>query len=198
MCLNEKKFYKVIYIMKYRMYLELALVVLLVVLMYQKSHFLNNLVAHPLAKLVLLAGVVAMTHFYGRNAGIISGLIALLLFHNLFEGMESQGDSQEESEESDADESDAEQEGEESEDEQEGEESEGDKEAKAEKIISVTETIVEPTNMKDKTELEDEMRKPKDSNQDVDGVGANPQMADNQQDPFAMPSKTTEGFSLLY
>ena len=32
------------------MHLELALVILLVVLMYQKSHLLNNLVASPLAK----------------------------------------------------------------------------------------------------------------------------------------------------
>ena len=56
------------------MYLELALVVLLVVLMYQKSHFLNNFVVHPLAKLVLLVAVVAMTHYYGRNAGIFTAI----------------------------------------------------------------------------------------------------------------------------
>lgn len=115
------------------MYLELALIVLLVVLMYQKSNFLNNITSHPLAKIVLLSGVVAITHFYGRNAGIISGLIVILLFHNLFEGMENkEGESKseksdEEKDDEDVDEDDkAEVKSEDEKDEEEKDESEED------------------------------------------------------------------------
>ena len=192
------------------MHLELALVILLVVLMYQKSHLLNNLVASPLAKLLLLAGVVAITHCYGRNAGIISALISLLLFHNMFEGMESKGDDDESSDnkesfsfdedkssdsDSDAD-SDAD-----SDDDSKKKKSSKKKSSKKEsgvkKVIKDIEDIFEPMNVKDKTDMEEEMRNPKDSNKDTQGVGANPQLADNQQDPLAMPSKTKESFTLL-
>ena len=48
-------------------------------------------------------------------------------------------------------------------------------------------------NMKDKTELEDEVRKPKDSNKQKTGLAPNPQLANNENDPLSMPSKTKEG-----
>ena len=206
------------------MYLELALVVLLVVLMYQKSHFLNNFVVHPLAKLVLLVAVVAMTHYYGRNAGIISGLIALLLLHNMFEGMESKGDDEstnkssklliaknpesKDSTDSDDESTDSDDESTDSDDESTDSDNKStkgtpkvsvksDKSPIGEKVITVSETLLEPVYGNDKTSMEDEMRKPKDSNKDTQGVAANPQLADNQQDPFAMPSKTKESFTLL-
>lgn len=241
--------------MKYRVYLELALIILLVALMYQRSNFLNNMVSHPLAKLTLLAGVVGITHTFGRNAGLISGLIVLLLFHNLFEGMENKdnedkypydpnpnvdydekfGDGNKDADED----QDIDEDGDEDTDKGEGDENangdrdgdendsktkkssndkqkektyngrkphtrETEKDIDGAKIISVTQTLIEPddkegmqNNIKDKTSIEDEMRKPKDSNKEMSGVGVNPQNTTNENDPMAMPSKTKEAFSIL-
>ena len=170
-------------------YIELSLVILLVVLMYQNSHFLNNLVAHPLAKLVLLVVVVVITHLYGRNAGIILSLILLLLLHTSFEGMENKDKDSESDDESDADdESDCEEDDEESDDDDDSDDKDK-KEGFFRGLLG--------KNMKDKTELEDEVRKPKDSNKQKTGLAPNPQLANNENDPLSMPSKTKEGFAIL-
>ena len=234
--------------MKYRKYLELSLVVLLVVLMYQKSHFLNNLVEHPLAKLVLLSAVVAMAHCYGRNAGIISGLIAILLMHNMFEGMESgegEGatgnvdgtDSDVDTDSDDSDDSDADVSGNvvdgsgndaesdfyvsepydvpecsnefvtvsstkpakeiygDTNDDSEGKgEGEGKEEGKEEGDSETATSAVRET-FGNRTDIEQSLCYPNNSNNITSGLSANPTLASNENNPLAMCSKTTAGYA---
>lgn len=69
--------------------IEVLLIIILVLLMYIRTSFLQSLVRNPLAKLFLLSFVVMISHRFGVNAGILSSLILILMFHNVFEGMEN-------------------------------------------------------------------------------------------------------------
>jgi len=143
--------------MKMKFQIELALVALLVVLLYVRSPFLNQLTSHPLAKLVLLGGVAMIAQRYGRTAGILSGLIAVLLFHNMFEGMESKKeDGKEGDEEKKGDEEEEKEEGGESDEEDEDEEHQKEiEEKKIKEAMQNTELII----------IDEEMR-PVDSNKE--------------------------------
>lgn len=200
-----KKFYKVIYIMKYRKYLELSLIILLVALMYQKSNFLNNLVSNPLAKLLLLGVVVSIARIYGRNAGIISALIVILLFHNLFEGNQNMSDNKENDENSDDNtdnDSDSDSTKDNSDDDEETSNNKSkvqpaseDEETGANELTDeagvVSQKMISTT---DKTDLEEQMR-PTNSNEE-EALPDNTNTT-NEHEPLAMPSSTKEGFSLL-
>jgi cytoskeletal protein RodZ len=193
--------------MEYKLYLELALVVLLVVLMYQKSNFLNNLVSHPLAKLALLGSVVAVSHLYGRNAGLISALILILLFHNVFEGNQNMNDKSSDNQDNTDDDkksSNDDDESNDSDDETSNDDETSDESNEPQGLIDQepdeaasieTEVMNNIITNNDKTSMEEEMRKPKDSNKDV--IVANIDKATNEHDPMAVSSETKEGFSLL-
>jgi hypothetical protein len=164
--------------MNYRIYIELVLVVLLVALLYQKSNFLNNLMSYPLAKLGLLVSVVIIAHLYGRNAGIISALIAILLFHNLFEGNQNMSDGEKE-------------EGEKSE---EAEEAQGAQEVQEPEEPEENQVNNNMLSNENKTDLEVQMR-PKNSNEEE--AIPNNTTTTNENEPLAMPTSTKEGFSIL-
>lgn len=193
--------------MEYKLYLELALVVLLVVLMYQKSNFLNNVVSHPLAKLALLGSVVAISHLYGRNAGLISALILILLFHNVFEGNQNMNDKSSDKSNDNQEKTDDDKESSNDNDETNDGDSDdetSDKSNEPQGLIDQepdesasieTEVMNNIITNNDKTSMEEEMRKPKDSNKDV--IAANIDKATNEHDPMAVSSETKEGFSLL-
>lgn len=210
-----------------KLHLELALVILLVVLMYQKSNFLNRFVEHPLAKLLLLSGVVAIAHNFGRNAGVISGLIAILLFHNLFEGIENKDDDKniddkDDDKDDDNDKDSVNSDSETSDNDDDTSKTSNTTTTKTKndagdeviKTVTVSESELVPkdttkTNAdesdKDDTEgfhnkntisvdkiaLEEEMRKPKDSNKD--NTPANIEVATNEHEPLAISS---EGFTV--
>jgi hypothetical protein len=167
--------------MNYRIYIELVLVVLLVALLYQKSNFLNNLMSYPLAKLGLLVSVVIIAHLYGRNAGIISALIAILLFHNLFEGNQNMSDGEKEEGEK----------SEEAEKPEEGEEAQEAQEPEEPEENQVNNNMLSNEN---KTDLEVQMR-PKNSNEEE--AIPNNTTTTNENEPLAMPTSTKEGFSIL-
>lgn len=182
------------------LHLELALVILLVVLMYQSSNFLNRLVEHPLAKVLLLIGVVVISHNFGRNAGVISGLIVILLFHNMFEGMENKDDDASDKESTEKDDDTASSDKPKIDDEEDKEEKTTHKEKTPEPSPTQEndETETETENFEsntrhfmDKTELEEHMRKPKDSNKDH--TTANIEVATNEHEPLAV---SKEAFTL--
>ena len=45
--------------------------------------------------------------------------------------------------------------------------------------------------------MEDEMRKPKNSNKETCGIAANPTLANNQNNSLAMPTKTCNSYALF-
>ena len=71
-----------------RFQIELVLVLLLVVLMYHKPRFLLDLTDTFLGKLVLLSSVFGITHKFGRNAGVLTALVVILLMHTYHEGLD--------------------------------------------------------------------------------------------------------------
>lgn len=87
--------------MKYS--IELVLIVVLVIVMYFRPGYVRRLTEHPLAKLLMIGVLVIMTHMFGRNAGILTALIMLLMMHNVFEGMENKDDDVDTDKESDSD-----------------------------------------------------------------------------------------------
>lgn len=194
--------------MKYRKYLELSLIILLVALMYQKSNFLNNLVSNPLAKLLLLGVVVSIARIYGRNAGIISALIVILLFHNLFEGNQNMSDNKENDENSDDDtdaDNDTNDDSNDTDDENDSkinnkekvkpQPASEDEETGANELTDDAGVVSQKMiSTKDKTDLEEQMR-PTNSNEE-EALPDNSN-ATNEHEPLAMPSSTKEGFSLL-
>ena len=100
------------YIMKVKV--ELVLSALLVLLVLFRPVFLSDLTGSVLGKLLLAGGVVYVAKMYGRNAGILSALVAVLLMHIQVEGFshedvmekvgEIMGDEEEPKKEKDSDE----------------------------------------------------------------------------------------------
>jgi hypothetical protein len=163
---------------------ELALIVLLVVVMYYRPAYLRELTSHPLAKLLMIGVLVAMTHVYGRNAGILTALILVLMMHNVFEGMENKGDDN-------TDDS--------------GEESEGETSDEDEEDTNmVSEEDEEPVHQVAKTTADLISSDPSDL-RNKDKMVANPDAAganQSEDEPVAMGKDSKkpiqEGFSLYY
>jgi len=175
-----------------KLQIQLTLILVLVVLMYYTPLFLTDIARSPLGKLILISGVLGLSYKYGRNTGIISALIVLLLLHNYYEGLENKNDAKQTDKNLDDTSIKTnnvhkkEGEGEEGE-EGEGEGEEGDKhdqEASQEKEAAdkTTNTIV----------ANEESMRPKPSNETLASNGAGP-----SSEPMAMPTTTTEGFALL-
>ena len=67
---------------------EAILGVLLVVLLCFKPTFLTELTDTVLGKAVLLLCVLVVSHLYGRNAGVLTALIVIVLMHTKLEGVD--------------------------------------------------------------------------------------------------------------
>jgi hypothetical protein len=181
---------------------ELVLIVLLVVLLYQCPRLLKDITAHPLGKLVLLVAVVVITHVFGRNAGVVAALILVLLLHNLFEGMENKGDGEKSDDGEDGkDSKDSETEGD-------GEKSDADEDASGptvERDGEEEEDSVDVGPVKTTADLLDsnpgDLRNKKDD-EDVANIDAPTNPPATKDEPMAMPSvkskNNKEGFALLY
>ena len=163
---------------------EAILGVLLVVLLCYKPNFLLDLTDTVLGKAVLLLCVLGATHCYGRNAGVLTALIVIVLMHTRLEGVDEtlEKDDDKESEKP----AKAEKSDDDDDDKSVKSDDEEDKEAKqeAEAASKTTNTIVE----------NEERMRPKDSNEVVASTGKG---TETKEGPLPMPSTTTEGFALL-
>ena len=70
-----------------KLYVEIILIMFLVILMYVKSPSLNLFARSILGKITLVITVLLITTQYGRNAGILSSVIFMLLLHTSYEGI---------------------------------------------------------------------------------------------------------------
>ena len=70
-----------------KLYVEIILIMFLVILMYVKSHRLNLFAQSILGKITLVITVLLVTTQYGRNAGVLSAVIFMLLLHTSYEGI---------------------------------------------------------------------------------------------------------------
>lgn len=74
--------------------METLFIMAILIILYTDHPLLHTIVDHPLGKLILLLIVIAVTHFYGRNIGIITAMVLILLFHRMFEGMDNMNDKE--------------------------------------------------------------------------------------------------------
>ena len=72
--------------MKMRSYVEIVLIIFLVMLMYIKSPSVSTFATSILGKIALVIAVVIVTSKFGRNAGVLSAVIVVLLLHSSREG----------------------------------------------------------------------------------------------------------------
>ena len=70
-----------------KLYVEIVLIIFLVILMYVKSQSLNVFAQSILGKITLVITVLLITTQYGRNAGVLSAVIFMLLLHTSYEGI---------------------------------------------------------------------------------------------------------------
>tara|TARA_Y100000780_G_C13692883_1_gene420264 strand:+ start:4636 stop:5124 length:489 start_codon:yes stop_codon:yes gene_type:complete len=68
--------------------INIFLIIILVFLLYCRPYFLELMARNPLGKLVMLFGVIYIAHNHGVTPGIISGVIIILLMHNILEGVD--------------------------------------------------------------------------------------------------------------
>jgi hypothetical protein len=68
-------------------YAELAIGVVLLVLMYEKPHFLTEFSNSILGKAVMIIGVGFMAKTYGLVSGLLSALVVLILMEDTKEGL---------------------------------------------------------------------------------------------------------------
>jgi uncharacterized membrane protein YhiD involved in acid resistance len=83
--------------------INLYLIVILVVLLYCKPYFLDIIVQNPLGKLLMLVAVIYISHNHGITPGIMSGLIFILVMHNILEGVDETLEKQSKEDDSDID-----------------------------------------------------------------------------------------------
>lgn len=71
-----------------KQYVDLSLLALLIIFMYETPPFLNDIVNNTLGKLALLGGVVFLLYKFGNTSGILAALIFIILIHKKQEGFE--------------------------------------------------------------------------------------------------------------
>lgn len=69
-----------------RKYVQMGLISLLIVLLYQVPDFLMNLVDNTIGKLILLCLCAIVYDKYGYQTGLLAGLIVIVLLYQLQEG----------------------------------------------------------------------------------------------------------------
>ena len=79
-----------LYIMK--TYVELSLVAILIVLLYQPPISVTLFAKSVLGKALLIMAIVATSHFFGMNAGLLTAIIVVVLLNHTVEGIIDSGD----------------------------------------------------------------------------------------------------------
>lgn len=69
-----------------KQYVDLSLLALLIIFMYETPSFLNDIVNNTLGKLALLGGVIFLLYKFGNTSGILAALIFIILIHRKQEG----------------------------------------------------------------------------------------------------------------
>lgn len=77
-------------------YVELGLVALLAVLVYEKPSFLLTATHSTLGKIILIILVGLLSKQFGLNAGLLAAIIMIVLLETNREGLESKSDLEEE------------------------------------------------------------------------------------------------------
>ena len=65
-----------------KQFVEIALIMLLIILMYLQSNTINNFSKSVLGKIIMIAAILCVTHKFGKNAGILAALIVVLNLYN--------------------------------------------------------------------------------------------------------------------
>ena len=76
-----------LYIMK--TYVELSLVAILIVLLYQPPISVTLFAKSVLGKALLIMAIVATSHFFGMNAGLLTAIIVVVLLNHTVEGADA-------------------------------------------------------------------------------------------------------------
>ena len=71
-----------------KQYVDLFLLAVFIIFLYDIPEFLNEIVNNTLGKLALLGGVVGLLYQFGMTSGILGALIFILLIHKTKEGFE--------------------------------------------------------------------------------------------------------------
>ena len=66
--------------------MQIVLLALLIIFMYETPSFLNDIVNNTLGKLVLLGAVIFLLYKFGNTSGILAALIFIILIHKRQEG----------------------------------------------------------------------------------------------------------------
>jgi len=71
-----------------KQYVDLFLLAIFIIFLYEIPEFLNDIVNNTLGKLALLGGIVGLLYQFGMTSGILGALIFVLLIHKTKEGFE--------------------------------------------------------------------------------------------------------------
>ena len=120
-----------------KQYIDLCLLALLIIFMYDTPNFLDEVVNNTLGKVVCISVIMFLLYQFGNTTGILAALIYILVLHKTQEGFEKSISARregmkekddEEDEEEDEEEEDEEEEDEKEKDEEEDEEEEDEEE----------------------------------------------------------------------
>ena len=69
-------------------YVELSLVALLILVLYNPVFFHNIIAKNMITKLLLVVSIVVMAQYFGMGSGLLMGIIAIVIMHNAVEGLD--------------------------------------------------------------------------------------------------------------
>ena len=107
-----------------KQYIDLCLLALLIIFMYDTPNFLNEVVNNTLGKVVCISVIMFLLYQFGNTTGILAALIYILVLHKNQEGFEISISARREGMKEKDDEEEEEMDEEEEEDEEEDEEEE--------------------------------------------------------------------------
>lgn len=70
-------------------YVELSLVALLILVLYNPVFFHNIIAKNMITKLLLVVSIVVMAQYFGMGSGLLMGIIAIVIMHNAVEGLDN-------------------------------------------------------------------------------------------------------------
>merc|ERR1712216_543686 len=73
---------------KMKQYIDLCLLALLIIFMYDTPNFLNEVVNNTLGKIVSISVIMFLLYQFGNTTGILAALIYILVLHRTQEGFE--------------------------------------------------------------------------------------------------------------
>ncbi len=74
-------------------YVELSLVALLILVLYNPVFFHNIIAKNMITKLLLVVSIVVMAQYFGMGSGLLMGIIAIVIMHNAVEGLDNSPNS---------------------------------------------------------------------------------------------------------